>query len=837
MKRLTLLFFGMAVAISICAQTASADSKFTTTAKAAPRQLPAKRTTLPVKIDGLLTDSAWNEASVATGFVDFRPKVGAKENEETKTVAYLLYSDEGIYFGGYCYERTKDSIATELKGRDGFGTNDYIGIIIDTYKDHLNGFEYFVTPLNEQWDAKMSPNSNGNSEDFSWNAVWKSGAVIHDNGWSFEMFIPYSAIRFGKNQVQDWGINITRRRQKTGQQNTWNPIDPNVNGFLTQEGYWTGISNIKPPVRLQLSPYFSVYANNYPANQPGVKNTTTLINGGVDLKYGINQAFTLDATLIPDFGQVQSDNQVLNLTPFEVRFNENRPFFTEGTELFSKGGLFYSRRIGGTPFHYYDVQNQAGATEKVVKNPSESKLINASKISGRTQSGLGIGFLNAVTRSQEATIENTATFDKRKIETDPLTNYNILVLDQTLKHNSSISLINTNVLRSGKDYDANVTAGLFDFNDKKNTWNVGGKLSVSQLFGVSGPGKNITGYNHNFYFGKVSGRFNFNVYQELMDTKYRHSDLGYFTNNNFLTHGMYMGYSWIEPRHWYNQIRLNFNSSVSKLLTPVAGIKETYQYGEFNFNTNAQSKKLWWFGNYIGFSTASNDFYEPRKAGYFFRKNASVAIGGWVNSNETKKYSFYAEVYTRRIVHFYSSQALDLSLGHNLRLNKKFSVAQKLNFQPRFNNIGFTTIDDNGDIVFARRKRNTIENIIDLKYSFTNKMGITYRMRHYVSTVDNKEFFTLQANGKLTRNPDFTKNVNQNVNFFNIDMVYTWQFAPGSFINVVWKNSIYHFSNTLEPDYFKNFGNTLDADQNNNISLKVIYFLDYLDIKKWGKKK
>ena len=273
------------------------------------KELPAKRTTQAVKIDGLITDAAWKDAALMTDLVEFRPKMGAVEAHNVRTEAYLMYNDEGIFFGGYCHENTKDSIARELSGRDGFGTNDYIGIIFDTYFDKLNGFEYFVTPLNEQWDAKMSPGGDNNGgEDFSWNAVWKSGAVIHNDGWSFEMFIPYSAIRFGKKDIQNWGLNITRRRRKTEQQSTWNPIDINVNGFLTQEGLWTGITNIKPPLRLQFSPYFSTYVNHYPYNKPGVENTTTSFNGGMDVKYGINQAFTLDVTLIPDFGQVQSDN-------------------------------------------------------------------------------------------------------------------------------------------------------------------------------------------------------------------------------------------------------------------------------------------------------------------------------------------------------------------------------------------------------------------------------------------------------------------------------------------------------------------------------------------------
>ena len=198
----------------------------------APKTLQAKRTEGKIKIDGILNDTAWKDAAVMTDMIEFRPTVGRPEDYADRTIAYLMYSDEGIYFGGYCYERTKDSIATELKGRDGFGTNDYIGIIFDTYNDKLNGFEYFVTALGDQWDAKMNPPSfDADMEDFSWNSVWQSKTKITDSGWTFEMFIPFSAIRFGKKDVQDWGFNITRRRRKTEQQNTWNPIDPNVNGF------------------------------------------------------------------------------------------------------------------------------------------------------------------------------------------------------------------------------------------------------------------------------------------------------------------------------------------------------------------------------------------------------------------------------------------------------------------------------------------------------------------------------------------------------------------------------------------------------------------------------
>lgn len=801
----------------------------------APLQLPAKRTSQPVKIDGLLNDSAWKDAAMMTNLVEFRPKMGRKEDHENRTEAYLMYTDEGIYFGGYCYERTKDSISSELVGRDGFGSNDYVGIIFDTYYDKINAFEYFVTPLNEQWDAKMSPpqgeNNNG-GEDFTWNSVWKSGAVIHHDGWSFEMFIPFSAIRFGKKEVQNWGLNITRRRRKSEQQYTWNPVDVNVNGFLTQEGIWTGLTNIQPPLRLQFYPYFSVYANHYPGVPAGEEKMTSQFNGGLDVKYGINQAFTLDATLIPDFGQVQSDNQVLNLTPFEVKFNENRSFFTEGTELFGKGNLFYSRRIGGRPLHINDVYDAVNGNYKLINNPTESKLINASKISGRTQHGLGIGILNAITKPQHAIIQDEITNEKYKLETDPLTNYSIIVLDQTLKNNSSVSLVNTNVFRSGSDYDANVTAGLFNFNDKKNMWNIGGKLASSNLFGYETDGSTLTGFSSQLNFGKISGRFNFNLWQELTDTKYTSNDLGYFTNNNYLVHGAWVGYRWTEPKGWYNRIFLNINANISQLFTRIEPIEQKYQRSNFNFNAQVQTKKLTWFGTFWNYTPRQNDFYEPRTAGWFFRRGSSLAGGGFFESNNAKKYSAFSEIFIRKYFNFYDQFSLDFSMGHNFRFNNNFSLTHRFGFMPRFNSMGFAWSDAN-QIIFSNRKINTIENILSAKYNFNNKSGITFRARHYLSSVDNNEFFTLQqSDGKLNPNPSFAENVDQNVNFFNIDMVFTWEFAPGSFINIVWKNAIFHSDDIVEKNYFKNFGNTIEADQNNNISFKIIYFLDYLQLKK-----
>ncbi len=795
-------------------------------AQAPPKQLPAKKITVPIKIDGNLDEAIWKETKPATNFIEYRPKYGRLEDTASRTEVYLLYDNTSVYVGGYCHERTRDSISKELIGRDQIGVNDFVGVFLDTYNNKINGEGFFVTPYGEQYDAKYS--NTGNGEDASWNSVWDSEAKIHADGWSFEMRIPYSALRFNSIDAQTWGLNIIRKRNKTGQQLFWNPVSPNVNGLLPQEGAWTGIEKVKAPVRLSLSPYFSAYVNHYPYNTSGIKNTSTSVNGGMDVKYGINESFTLDMTLIPDFGQVQSDNHVLNLSPFEVKYNENRSFFTEGTELFNKGNLFYSRRVGGVPLHYYDVQdstssyNHISDNEHFITNPTEAKLINATKITGRTKKGLGIGFFNAITKPMYAVVENGSK-DQRKIQVSPLTNYNVLVLDQALKNNSSITFINTDVLRKGSDYDANVSAGLFDFNNKKNTYNLNGKFAISKLYGNIE--KNSIGYSHTLGFGKTGGRWNFNISEDVADDKYDINDLGILFNNNYIDHYLWTGYKWIKPSKWFNNLQLNYNLYYSRRFNGNA-----YQKLQTNINAHAQLKNLWFVGSFIGYNPQGNDFYEPRVANRFYRSSAHTDIELWMQSSDAKKYSYGADM-TVGLYQYFHGKNYNLNLFHNYRFSDKFSLGQELGFRPSYNEAGFT--DMAGDaIIFGRRTRNTVENILKSKYNFNNKSGITFRARHYWSKVQNHEFFTLNENGTLAHTGSYINDADVNYNAFTIDAVYTLQFAPGSFINIVWKNAIYTSDNATEYRYMKNLDRTIGAPQNNNFSIKVLYYLDYLNFRK-----
>jgi hypothetical protein len=792
-----------------------------------PKQLPAKRTSSNIKIDGNIDEPAWKDVIPAKDFVEFRPNGGAPEDSANRTEIFLLYDNTAVYVAGFCHERTRDSISTELVGRDVVGVNDFVGVIFDTYYDKINAVGFYITPLGEQYDAKYSPGDR--SEDETWSAVWSGEAKIRSDGWTFEMRIPYSALRFSSRDNQTWGLNITRRRNKTGQQYMWNPIDVKVNGLVNQEGAWTGIEKIKPTLRLSFSPYMSVYANHYPYDIPGQKNLTSSVNGGMDVKYGISQSFTLDMTLIPDFGQVQSDNQVLNLTPFEIKYNEYRSFFTEGTELFSKGNLFYSRRVGGLPLHYYDVQDTSSSydhissNERFIKNPTESKLLNATKISGRTKSGFGLGFFNAVTQPMYATVEDITTLSKRKIETNPLTNYNILVFDQTLKNHSSISFINTSVLRNGSDYDANVSAALFDVSNKKNTYKWNGKFAVSQLFNKND--KYVSGYAHLIGFAKSSGSLNFMFNEDLANDKYDVNDAGILFNNNYLDHYLWVGYQWVKPTKWYNQARINYNGTYSRHYRPAA-----FQNFFTNVNGNLQLKNLAFIGIFFGYIAGGNDFYEPRKEGRIFKSSRRTQINLFLESNVVKKYSYGFNLQANQS-HLFKGRDYQIGLFNNFRFNDKFSIGQQINYEPFTNDAGFYDFDNN-DVIFSRRDRHTVENVFKAKYNFNNKSGITFRARHYWSKVKNKEFFILNTDGSLSPDPSYANINHQNFNSFNIDMVYTLQFAPGSFINLVWKNAIYTNDADIQYKYFKNLDRTIGSPQNNSISLKILYYLDYVNFKK-----
>jgi len=785
----------------------------------APKKLPAKRTGTSPKIDGLLDDPEWINAPIATGFIENNPTPGKVETEDRRTEVKLLYDDIAVYVSARMYANP-DSVAHELMTRDQIGNSDYFGIFFDTFLDRINGNGFFVTASGTQFDAKYSQTGN---EDSNWNAVWESEVNIDDKGWTLEMKIPYSALRFSSKDIQNWGLNMLRKRAMENSQTFWNFVDPKISGLMNQEGTWEGLEKIEAPMRLSFSPYISTYVNHYPSTIAGIKDFTTSFNGGMDVKYGINNSFTLDMTLIPDFGQVQSDNRILNLTPFEVKFNENRSFFTEGTELFNKGDLFYSRRIGASPSYFKDLSAQLQTGETIVKDPQESKVLNATKISGRTAKGLGIGLFNAITNKMFAEVED-AQGNRREIESQPLTNYNVFVLDQSLKNNSSVSIINTNVLRQGSSDDANVTAFLFNLNDKKNKYYINGAGKMSYL-SSNGPQGNQKGYFYEAETGKQSGNFTWSYNQKLADRAYDPSDMGFFTNNNFFDQTGILHYNIYKPGKFYNTFQSFVYVNYSRRFKPAA-----YQNVYVEMGPYIQFKNLWSAELILNWRAEGNDFYESRN-GNLYKSPETYGIRLFINPNRAKAYHFGGNIgITKKGLE--NGKTFNFFFYQNLRLNDKLRFGLDLYYEPSYDLVSWVGFNESQP-VFSKYNRNTVENSFDVKYSFTNRMGINLRARHYWSDRRNSAFYNLNSTGVLTdhQGPALT-GVDRNYNVFNIDLIYTWQFAPGSELSITHKDISESSIDYYTKGYRTNLNNILSGPQNNSLSIKMLYYIDYLEIRK-----
>ncbi|MFY9154271.1 MAG: DUF5916 domain-containing protein [Prolixibacteraceae bacterium] len=428
------------------------------------------RISSPLIIDGIHDEAVYQQIAPAKDFVQLQPYNGKPSFQPSEV--FFFYDHSAIYVGAMLYDSAPDSIFNLLTERDNIGMSDYFGVYIDPYNQGQLAYGFFITPAGVQVDVK-AVKSDSDSEDANWNAVWESKTKITDKGWVVEMRIPFSALRFSEKAGSTWGLNMFRNIRRYNSNNSWNLVDRNVSGFIHQEGQLNGIKDVTPPVRLSFSPYFATYFE----TKGKESSSDFLYKGGMDMKYGISESFTLDMMLIPDFGQIQSDDQQLNLSPYELYFDEKRQFFTEGTELFQRGNIFYSRRIGAGP--KFSADDELTTNEIIDFNPSETQLINASKISGRTTKGWGFGMLNAMSLNSYERLKDTISGENRKVLVQPFTNYNVSVFDKSLKNNSYISLINTNVSMANSSFRANVTATEFQFRNKEKTYAVKGKGGFS----------------------------------------------------------------------------------------------------------------------------------------------------------------------------------------------------------------------------------------------------------------------------------------------------------------------------------------------------------------------
>jgi len=370
-------------------------------------------------IDGLLDDASWDQVAWGDDFIENEPNENTPPTFQTKFK--ITYDEKNIYVAIKCYDSAPDSIISRLSRRDGF-VGDRVNVLFDSYADERTGFVFTVTAAGVKGDEFVT--DNGGNIDDSWNPIWFTKSNIDSEGWTAEMKIPLSQLRFGKAESQNWGLQVVRRIVRVNETSVWQRVPLDAPGFVSAAGMLEGINDIKAQKQLEIQPFLVTQADRYPAEpgNPFRDGSDNKINLGLDAKIGITNDLTLDLTVNPDFGQVEADPGAIALDGFQIFFREQRPFFVENKNIFDyefangNDNIFYSRRIGRSPQGSVNLQDG-----DYVDRPSNTTILGAAKFSGKTKNGLSIGILESLTASEYATIDNNGNRSEQIVE--PLTNY------------------------------------------------------------------------------------------------------------------------------------------------------------------------------------------------------------------------------------------------------------------------------------------------------------------------------------------------------------------------------------------------------------------------------
>jgi Domain of unknown function (DUF5916)/Carbohydrate family 9 binding domain-like len=416
--------------------------------------LHASRTVAPIVIDGRLDDEPWRTASAVTGFLQKDPDEGQPATEQTEL--RILYDDEAIYIGARLFDSEPDRIVRQLSRRDAVAEADKLSIFLDPRHDHVTGAEFRVSAAGVQRDAVIH---NDTYSDESWDAVWASAVTIDPLGWVVEMRIPLSQLRFPRGDRQTWGINAERTVWRKNEVSWLALVPKNESGLASRMAHLEGVGLTGGGKHLELLPYVSSRAEFIDpgaSGNPFNDGTRVFAGAGLDLKSPVGSNLTLNGTVNPDFGQVEVDPAVVNLTAFETFFEEKRPFFTEGSQIFSRFGrrgaseyvnffyfepqIFYPRRIGRAP--------QGRAVGLHVDTPAATTILGAAKLTGQLANGWTVGILDAVTSRETATVSDG--LDRRNVEVEPPTNYFVGRAEGAIGSRASLGVLGTMVQRDAQ---------------------------------------------------------------------------------------------------------------------------------------------------------------------------------------------------------------------------------------------------------------------------------------------------------------------------------------------------------------------------------------------------
>jgi hypothetical protein len=739
------------------------------------KSITAVRANPGVKIDGILDEPCWKEAPRSGGFIQYQPDEGKPASEST--FVRVAYDDEALYVGMEMYDSEPEKIISRLTRRDRWTDNDLVHVIIDSHHDHKTAYAFTTYASGTQRDVYYW---NDDWSDDTWDAVWQSAAKITDWGWTAEYRIPFHCLRFAREDNPVWGIYFSRSICRKSELDRWLYIPESASGFVSHFGHLKGMQDLSPPTRLEILPYGVSYAEmepKHPGNPDGRSYTHDI---GLDLKHGIASNITLNATVNPDFGQVEADETVLNLSTFETQYPEKRPFFLEGSKIFDTPfDLFYSRRIGRSPSW------APGDVDYYTSRPMATTILAAAKVSGKTSSGTSIGILESVTRREKARYVDT-TGVKRTAVTEPEANYLAARLKQDILGNSSVGIMATAVNQESVSPEY---AGGVDWNL---SFRGGDYESSGQVVGsMTGPDED--GWGATAAFEKSGGEhFRGSMSGEYESRELDINRMGFLGRNDYRSGWAWVQYRTTEPWWIVRKTWNNWNLGYSENLDGVALTRGG------NFNNSIEFKNFWSAGCYswidYDVTYADRETRGGPPAPIPLGQSWSVwfetdsrrwwQAGGNVGGGDTwdgryESYSLWLELRPRSNVEF------RVEPGYRADRGVSRWVATLRNDEDD---------DTDDEFIFGEQYMGRFDMTVRGTVTFSRDLTLQVYAQPFIAAADYRNFKRLvpprsyeyvdsSVYNEEEEQPDF------NWGSFNSNVVLRWEYRPGSTLFLVWTHA------------------------------------------------
>lgn len=788
------------------------------------KNVVASRTDEKIHIDGFLSEHAWETAVPVSGFFQFDPDEGAPVTEVS--FVRVLYDDNGLFIGVKCLDSDPGAIVHQLTRRDRSVQADRFSVMIDSYYDHTTAFLFSGSVSGVKSDGVLS--HDGLVYDIQWDAVWDFAAEILEDGWSAEFKIPYSALRFSDQDSElVWGINFRRYIARKKETDEWVMVPraetpPGTISSVSKMGTLSGLLNIHPPLHLEFLPYH-VSKYSFLTQPPpfSVRNEYSY-NFGLDLKYGITNNFTLDLAVNPDFGQVEVDKKVLNLTVFETEYPEKRPFFLEGSQIFSFGNgfdnkplpLLYSRRIGRYPSGNNTLFPDSGY---IYNKPEITTILGAAKFTGRTDDGLVVGAFSAVTDREFALLEDS---DGKKISStlvEPRAAYNAFRLRKNLwegNSNGIFGLMGTGSLIKGKSPSF---SGGVDWNVRfaEDEYGLDGYVAGSQT--KISTDENYSGTIGKIVFGRLRGEhfFAFTGY-DYATKNFNIDNLGFFS----------------QPREHggYTQLSYKNDKATDPLWRYVLTLQTYYRWNWNGINTvkEIEIEPVFEFRNFWKFRL---DYYhelpayddENRGIVGLYKKPEGNKFFGTLQSDSRKPFSFLLNAGFLKYVNG--------AFTHQSVFESTIRPLSWIELEPSFTYM--ITKREEAWLIGAYHEGKNLFGDRDVDYyDFSLRGTVTFATNISFQFFNQILFAKWRyTNFKSLERPDYLPLLDDQdapkdyfMKIFNANIVFRWEYLPGSTLFLVWTQGRQGYDGLYDQRISKDFDDIFRLPMDNVILAKISYW-------------